>query len=133
MEIRVKTLEVSVAAQGYHSPVFPPYGSPLETQYGTRTDFEGGQMSQTMELVLYNPISPTVPEQGDEEEEKNEEEKKNEEEMKGKEKKKGKKTKRMLQQEGGPVIATGQKRTRAASQHIKTPFVEVQPKRRRKK
>ncbi|XP_020868796.1 uncharacterized protein At3g43530-like [Arabidopsis lyrata subsp. lyrata] len=127
MENRVKALEVSVASQG---PAFTPYGSPMEPQCGTRYDFEGGQPSQpsqTMNLVLYNPISPTVPEQGDEEE------KKNEEEMKGKEKKKGKKTKKRKQQEGGPVIATGQKRTRAASQHIKTPFVEVQPKRRRKK
>ncbi|CAE5962374.1 unnamed protein product [Arabidopsis arenosa] len=127
MEIRVKTLEVAVASQ---VPVFTPYGSPVEAQYGTRTDFEGGQPSQpsqTMDLVMYNPISPTVPEQGDEEE------KNNEEEMKGKEKKKGKKTNKRKQQEGGPVIATGQKRTRAASQHIKTPFVEVQPKRRRKK
>ncbi|CAE6200325.1 unnamed protein product [Arabidopsis arenosa] len=127
MENRVKTLEVAVAS---HGPVFTPYGSPVEAQYGTRTDFEGGQPSQpsqTMDLVMYNPISPTVPEQGDEEE------KNNEEEMKGKEKKKGKKTKKRKQQEGGPVIATGQKLTRAASQHIKTPFVEVQPKRRRKK
>ncbi|CAE6227719.1 unnamed protein product [Arabidopsis arenosa] len=127
MEIRVKTLEVAVASQ---VPMFTPYGSPVEAQYGTRTDFEGGQPSQpsqTMDLVMYNPISPTVPEQGDEEE------KNNEEEMKGKEKKKGKKTNKRKQQEGGPVIATGQKRTRAASQHIKTPFVEVQPKRRRKK
>ncbi|XP_020889924.1 uncharacterized protein LOC110230708 [Arabidopsis lyrata subsp. lyrata] len=102
----------------------------MEPQYGTRYDFEGGQPSQpsqTMDLVLYNPISPIVAEQGDEEE------KRNEEEMKGKEKKKGKKTKKRKQQEGGPVLATGQKRTRAASQHIKTPFVEVQPKRRRKK
>ncbi|CAE6207115.1 unnamed protein product [Arabidopsis arenosa] len=65
MENRVKTLEVAVAS---HGPVFTPYGSPVEAQYGTRTDFEGGQPSQpsqTMDLVMYNPISPTVPEQGE--------------------------------------------------------------------
>ncbi|KAG7537541.1 hypothetical protein ISN44_As13g014160 [Arabidopsis suecica] len=71
MENRVKTLELSLASQ---VPVFTPYESPMETQYGTRTDFEGGQPSQTMDLVLYNSISPTVPEQGDEEEKNNEEE-----------------------------------------------------------